>query len=150
MIGRQAVLLVLASLLLPHALAQTDQAEETDAESESWGLNKEQPVEVCEPQGQRQYLARLICPGGQHPLFERTGNVGPRHPLPDATTEEEAAALIAAVRAKSGVQPGATDHHWIDAYDVSCSDAKMIIYMDMYHCDLPIPAAAPVGFTIRD
>src|SRR3546814_16031954 len=41
---------------------------------ERYGLDPEQPVEVCRPEGERRYLARLICPSGEHPASERTGN----------------------------------------------------------------------------
>src|SRR3546814_15947858 len=49
---------------------------------ERYGLEPEQSVEVCRPEGDRRYLARLIYPSRAHPPFERTGNVRPRTPLP--------------------------------------------------------------------
>src|SRR3546814_3666589 len=36
---------------------------------ERYGLDPEQPVEVCRPEGERRYLARLICPSGERPAF---------------------------------------------------------------------------------
>src|SRR3546814_10564639 len=66
---------------------------------ERYGLDPEQPVEVCRPEGERRYLARLICPSGEHPAFERTGNVGPRTPLPlDMRSEEHTSELQSLMR----------------------------------------------------
>jgi hypothetical protein len=39
--------------------------------------SRQNPVRVAIPPGQRAYLARLRCPDGQAPAFERTGNLGP-------------------------------------------------------------------------
>src|SRR3546814_16506318 len=49
---------------------------------ERYGLDPEQPVEVCRPAGERRYLARLICTSGARHAFERTGTAGPPPPLP--------------------------------------------------------------------
>lgn len=116
----------------------------------TYGLAHENPVEVCAPQGQRQYLARLVCPSGQHPDFKRRGSVGPRVPLPDNMTAEQTEALLKAMLSREPLAPGAPDHHTIDAYDVACGTVQTTIYMDMYHCDADAPKRAPAGFTITD
>ena len=35
------------------------------------------PVRAFQPDGQRAYLRRLVCPGGAPPDFRRIGNIGP-------------------------------------------------------------------------
>ena len=71
------------------------------------------------PQGQRAYSSRLVCPGGDTPTFERSGNLG------------------------RGVYTTITD-----AYQVKCNgQASVTIVIDMYHDwveNRPVP-----GFTIK-
>src|SRR3546814_20168832 len=67
---------------------------------ERYGLEPEQSVEVCRPAGERRYLARLICPSGEHPAFERPGNVRPRPPLPLALSPAAPARFAAAHMAR--------------------------------------------------
>src|SRR3546814_4880777 len=62
---------------------------------ERYGLDPEQPVEVCRPEGERRYLARLICPAGERPAFKRTGKVGPRAPPPPDMSPAEQERLLA-------------------------------------------------------
>jgi hypothetical protein len=80
--------------------------------------SKANPVRENMPQGQRAYLARLRCPGGDKPEVSRKGNVG------------------------LGVY-----RNIVDLYSVTCpGSAPVEVYMDMYHDgpeDRPIP-----GFTI--
>jgi len=64
------------------------------------------PVRVLMPEGERAYLARLRCPNGGQPKFERqgSGDIGPYGRI-------------------------------LDFYSVECSDGRMTtIAMDMYHC----------------
>ncbi|ANU07012.1 hypothetical protein [Paraurantiacibacter namhicola] len=90
------------------------------AEADKFPLgSSKNPVRVSQPQGQRAYLRRLRCPGGDQPAFGRVGNVG----------------------------PGVFDSI-VDLYEVECADGSVHeIYMDMYHAghveDRPVP-----GFTI--
>lgn len=113
-----------------------------------YGLEPEQSVEVCRPEGERRYLARLICPSGQHPTFERAGNVGPRTPLPLDMSPAEQERLLADNMAMKPLSEGEVDHHWIDAYEVVCESQTTTIYMDMYHCSADAPAQAPANFRI--
>src|SRR3546814_19282990 len=49
---------------------------------ERYGLDPEQPVEVCRPDGERRYLARPICPPGYNTPFDGPGHDAPPTPLP--------------------------------------------------------------------
>lgn len=120
------------------------------AAAEGYGLNREQAIEVCYPEGEQQYLARLVCPDNSHPTFERTGNVGPRQPMPDNMSDEKIASLLADLRKSRKREPGEPDHHIIDAYDVVCGEVATTLYLDMYHCAQDRPTFSPKGFGIID
>ena len=66
--------------------------------------SKERPVRAFMPAGEREYIMRLRCPGGNEPLFERVGSFG-RGPYGNI----------------------------IDGYSLKCGDAESILYIDMYH-----------------
>ncbi len=71
------------------------------------------------PPGEREYLMRLRCPGGDEPEFERVGSFG---------------------RGPNGTI--------IDGYDVRCKDgSKSMVFMDMYHRGYREKSAVP-GFTV--
>ncbi len=131
-------------------------AQEADAPSEAapaaegYGLSKAEAIEVCEPVGQRQYLARLLCPDRRHPEFARTGNVGPRQDVPADASEEMFDTMIADMFKPRKLQPGEPDYHIVDAYEVACGEQVTVLYLDMYHCAQDRPDRAPVGFTIID
>jgi hypothetical protein len=81
---------------------------------------RENPVRVCDPTGERGYLARLRCPDGNAPRIGQRANIGPG---PYRTI--------------------------LDRYPLDCGDAapgRTELVMDMYH-DEP-ETAAPPGFTI--
>ena len=113
-----------------------------------YGLTSETSVEVCKPPGERQYLARLVCPSGAHPECSRTGSVGPRTPIPPDLSPSEVDTLLEDQLAERPLVAGAPDYHWIDAYEVRCETAKTTIYLEMYHCDAGPPDTAPEGFSI--
>ena len=113
-----------------------------------YGLESDQPVEVCRPEGERQYLARLICPSGKHPGFERSGSVGPRTPIPSNMSQAAQDKLLQDDMTMRPLTAGKPDYHWIDAYKVSCGSQTTTIYMDMYHCSAEPPSHAPTGFQI--
>lgn len=113
------------------------------------GDTKATAIEVCMPGGERQYLATLVCAGGQRPTFERTGSVGERNPLPAGLSDKEMAALLDRGLRGAPLQPGEVDAHVIDAYEVSCGEVKRRVFLDMYHCPQPAASAAPAGFTLR-
>lgn len=76
------------------------------------------PVRENMPEGERAYLRRLRCPGGEAPAFERKGSVG------------------------LGVYGNI-----VDLYGVACPGAASVdVYMDMYH-DGPENRPVP-GFTM--
>jgi hypothetical protein len=65
---------------------------------------KENPVRAAGPQGQRDYLARLRCPDGRAPQFQRTfsAGIGPFGRI-------------------------------IDGYAVTCGAERRELFLDMYH-----------------
>jgi hypothetical protein len=68
--------------------------------------SRSNPVQAHGPFGEREYLRRLVCPGGASPTFGRYGSVG------------------------SG-----GDGHILDVYGVQCPNGELNadVYMDMYH-----------------
>ena len=118
------------------------------ASPDDWGLLQSHPIEVCKPEGQRRYLARLVCPNRQHPEFRRVGSVGPRAPIPEAVLEANLARWLAAASAYQGLEAGDPDYHMVDHYELDCGDSSTSLYLDMYHCDAPPPDAAPRGFDL--
>lgn len=100
------------------------------------------------PDGQRDYLSRLICPSGARPTFDRIGSIGPRTALPKNLSEAEEERLLRNSMAMTPLAPGESDYHWIDAYEVRCGKVSKTLYMDMYHCAASLPDRAPEGFDI--
>jgi len=47
-----------------------------------YGESKGAAIEVCHPDGERAYLARLVCPTGEPAEVDRLGTYGPRNELP--------------------------------------------------------------------
>ncbi|TDK32824.1 hypothetical protein [Luteimonas terrae] len=117
---------------------------------EAWGLMRETAIEVCKPQGQHHYLARLVCPDRSHPAFERSGNVGPCHDLSADTQPGEITRLTIAAMEYRPLEAGEVDHHMVDRYELTCGPQTSELYLDMYHCDAPVPQAAPAGFSIAN
>ena len=113
-----------------------------------YGLTRTRPVEVCRPDGERQYLARLICPSGEHPNFERVGSVGPRTAIPTDMSQAAQEKLLRDNMEMTPLAASEPDHHWIDAYEMRCGSQTTTIYMDMYHCSVVRPSNAPAGFGI--
>lgn len=118
--------------------------------ADGYGLSKAEAIEVCEPMGQRQYLARLLCPDSRHPEFARAGNVGPRQDIPENASDEMLDAMMADMFKPRKLQPGEPDYHIVDAYEVACGEQVTVLYLDMYHCAQDRPDRAPTGFTIID
>lgn len=139
--------LLFSSVILAGCAAPGTPGPEAPA-PDGYGLGPEQAVEVCKPDGERRYLARLVCPSGEHPEFRRTGNVGPRTPLPPDMSPAEQEQLLADNMAMKPLSEGEADYHWIDAYEVACQAQTTVVYMDMYHCQGDVPMQAPAGFRI--
>src|SRR3546814_10705151 len=78
---------------------------------ERYALDPEQPAEVCRPEGGRRYLARPICPSGEPPAFNRTGNVGPRTPLPLDRSRAEREGLLPDTMGMTPSPKGEADPH---------------------------------------
>lgn len=141
----------LAAFILTLSGCAATQASNNEVD-EQWGYTKATSIEVCKPRGQREYLSRLICSDGQHPTFYRVGNFGMRTPLtiPENLTPQERKQFIASLPdCGAPIKPGETDYHIVDGYKVTCSDKTVMIYMDMYHCNQPVPTHAPQGFSIQ-
>lgn len=113
-----------------------------------YGLSAKHAIEVCEPEGQRLYLARLICPDSTHPTFERAGNVGMRNEPPAHASEAQEEQWMADMFKPRELAPGEVDYHIVDRYEVACGKDRTELYLDMYHCAQARPAIAPQGFTI--
>lgn len=118
--------------------------------ADGYGLSREQAIEVCYPEGEQQYLARLVCPDNSHPTFERSGSVGSRQPMPEDMSDAMMASLFADMRKPRKREPGEPDYHIIDAYEVVCGEARTTLYLDMYHCAQDRPTFSPKGFSIID
>jgi len=118
------------------------------------GSTKASAIEVCMPPGERAYLSRLRCPDGSPPTYRRSGNVGPRHEVPEQGAQESDEAYHQRVWASAPtlqgapLGPGQLDLHIIDVYQLSCGQAHASVYLDMYHCPDPRPMQAPPGFSV--
>lgn len=81
--------------------------------------SKDNPVRADMPDGERAYLARLRCPDGRAPAYERSGS--------------------------TGVGPYG---YILDVYAVTCAGkAPQSIFLDMYHRH--VEAAPVPGFTFK-
>jgi hypothetical protein len=112
------------------------------------GDAKSSAIEVCRPEGERQYLARVRCPDGTTPTYRRIGSFGSRAELPKISNKEEEAAFLRRIISRVALSPGETDYHVVDGYEVACGAITRIVYMDMYHCSQDPPSTAPSGFTL--
>ncbi len=84
------------------------------------GISASNPIKADGPQGQRDYLKRLICPDGRAvKSFSRVGSVG--------------------------ISPYG---FMMDLYDVKCKNKTYSVYIDMYHPDY-IENIPVDGFTIK-
>lgn len=113
------------------------------------GETKQTAIEVCKPGGQRDYLSRLVCPGGATPAFSRLGSFGMRDELPDGASEETLLAAIDKSMSFAPHPPGSPHFHAVDRYQLTCGAQKHLVYLDMYHCGAPAPDVAPAGLTLR-
>jgi hypothetical protein len=158
---RHAVALMAVSMMLPLLAGAQDgapavpeapavQEVSSEAAADAYGLSREHAIEVCYPDGEQQYLARLVCADNSHPAFERSGSVGPRQPMPAEMSEQMMKSLFDDMREPRKREPGEPDYHIVDAYDVVCGEVGTTLYLDMYHCAQERPTAAPKGFTIID
>lgn len=141
-------LLVVTSLLAACASSGSPPGATPLAASDDDGLTQAHAVEVCLPDGERDYLSRLICPSGEHPTFDRTGNVGPRTAIPGNMSRHAKDRMLQDNLEMTPLKAGEPDYHWIDAYEVTCGTTTTTVYMDMYHCQVDRPAKTPTGFGI--
>lgn len=147
--SKSSVVILMLSLLMPVLLwaagAAKPEKEPTKAPAGDPGSTPATALNVCTPDGETAYLARLRCPDGRAPKFERSGSVGPRRD-PQTKQEEDLMSKHAIEMAK--VKPGEPDFHILDAFEVTCADGKHEVFLDMYHCGEPEPTVAPKGFTL--
>jgi hypothetical protein len=141
---------VLGITILAVSCASTNSPTlEPPAQQFPFALSRENPVEVCKPAGQRDYLAGLVCTSGGPPSFKRVKSVGPRvdYPkdLPAAKTGEFLDRMISGAK----LRPGEVDYHVVDEYELICGEKKFAIFLDMYHCDGQVKNVAPIGFSLR-
>jgi hypothetical protein len=117
----------------------------TQTTGPGYGESKSAAMEVCQPDGERAYLARLVCSTGLPPAFNRLGGYGPRNALPnDQSLSEQISSAH-----RDPLKPGEVDYHVVDGYEVACGGSKRLLYLDMYHCHQPAPREAPPGFSLR-
>jgi hypothetical protein len=109
---------------------------------DDWGSSKKNAIEVCLPSGEHYFLRDLRCPDGKAPRYRRLGSVGSRTPMPDGMDFKPGL-----MDPTIPVKRGEADYHVIDKYEVTCTKATYILFLDMYHCPGPKPWAAPRGFT---
>lgn len=111
---------ILARMMAGESVLQGKELDAALKKASAYPLgSRENPVRASEPQGQRAYLNRLRCAGGDRPTYARSGNLGP------------------------GVY-----QNIVDLYVLGCKDGTRVeVVMDMYHNgyveDRPVP-----GFTI--
>ncbi len=130
------------------AFAIATAAFEVTAQSshELYGKTKGEAIEVCAPQGQRDYLGKLLCRDASKPSISRAGSFGPRNPYPDGMSQEQMMQITINGLNGEALKPGETDHHTVDGYNLTCGEEKFTLYLDMYHCGQAAPSKAPEGF----
>ena len=111
--------------------------------SPDFGLSRAAAVEVCLPPGQAAFLKGLRCPGGAPPRAERQGSVGTRT---EVGPDDGERALLQMDPGRP-LQRGERDLHVVDAFRLACGARETTLFLDMYHCGVPPPRAAPAGFT---
>lgn len=137
-----------AVVFLAAAANASEPTPSPQSEPIALGLTAEAAIEVCDPAGERQYLARLVCPNSEHPSFERIGSMGMRNQTPQGLSEKEQQEMLQALFERRPMKPGDPDYHVLDGYDVTCGDTSTTLYLDMYHCGQEPPTTAPPGFTL--
>lgn len=144
---------LIPSLLISLATACTSMPQisaapgTTDSDT-YFGLSEKQSIEVCKPEGEREYLARLVCPDGSHPSFKRIGSMGTRNEFPAHMSKDDRMKIMEDNMQFKELKTGAIDYHVIDGYSVECGKTEVTLYLDMYHCNLSRPTSAPNGFVI--
>lgn len=113
------------------------------------GETKQTAIEVCKPSGQREYLSRLMCSGGETPTFGRLGSFGMRDELSDHASELTPVDEMKRSMSFAPHPPGNRHFHAVDRYELTCGSQKHLVFMDMYHCGVPAPEVAPAGLTLR-
>ena len=147
---RLSLLVVLPTMaLLASCATSTNELTSAAARSVTFGLTRDNPVEVCSVPGQRAYLANLRCSDGGVPQFRRVGNFGQRNPFPPGFTMEQQGALMEGLLrgAPPVLKPGESDYHIVDGYELTCGTRKTLVYMDMYHCGNSQSLPPPQGFS---
>lgn len=110
------------------------------------GLTRELAIEVCMPEGEREYLDLLRCPEGSAPAYDRTGSVGLRSA---PATEQEQQQVMDQMMRSDQIPEGQKDFHMLDLYEVRCPKRTYEIYMDMYHCQENPARSAPEGLRLE-
>jgi len=117
----------------------------TQTTGAGYGESRGAAIEVCNPDGERAYLERLVCPSGEPASFDRLGTYGPRNEL---LADQPLSEQIASAR-RDPLKPGEADYHVVDGYEVACAASKRLLYLDMYHCHQAPPTKAPPGYSLR-
>jgi hypothetical protein len=136
--------LLAASLLSATGAGATKHQKDGSPEDE-FGLTPTQAVEVCSPDGEREYLSRLRCPDGRAPRHTR--NRSEFRNIPD-TPDAERVAQGQVIERKS-LRKGDRDYHMVDAYQLTCGHVVLEVFLDMYHCGAAKPSRAPVPLSLK-
>jgi hypothetical protein len=141
---RSITVVLLAAALTASCVSVPDSSIQRP-ENPGYGESVRAAIEVCRPDGEHAYLARLVCPTGEAATFDRRGSFGPRNELP---ADQPLSEQVANAR-RDPLPPGEVDYHVVDGYEVTCGASKRLIYLDMYHCHQPPPNDAPPGLSVR-
>jgi hypothetical protein len=141
----RSIALTLPAAALAASCAGVPDGSIQPPENPGYGESRAAAIEVCRLDGERAYLARLVCPTGEAATFDRLGTYGPRNDLP---SDQPLSEQVASAR-RDPLQPGEVDYHVVDEYEVTCTTSKRLLYLDMYHCHQPPPSDAPPGFSLR-
>ena len=116
---------------------------------ETFGHRRDNPIEVCLPDGAQAYLDSLMCSEGEIPNINRLGNAGPRNRYPAEYEFYMGDKLIYNMLTSDPLVPGELDIHIIDAYSVKCGRSDSMIFVDRYHCSVKKETRVPKGLLIR-
>lgn len=120
-----------------------------DGFSATFAYKRENAVEVCLPEGARDYINNLVCPAGETPDTKLLGNAGPRSYFTEEYSDNLGDRLLDRMTAVGEVPLGEPDIHIVDAYSIKCGRTEHIIFIDRYHCQAPKLVRAPKDFSLR-
>ena len=126
----------------------------SETSNSTYGIVRENAIEVCHPQGEHEYLSKLACADGNAPEYRLLGNAGtrtdPTKEFADKLKRDDK--VFEMLISPAPIPPGEPDIHIVDVFEIKCRTSTTKLYFDRYHCSeeskarLPL---APRGFQIR-